>query len=71
MLSHNALPRYAMIAIFSRGVAVAAEQHVAVTSSAIPPAQRDPAAATVTVPRLQNLKQPHTVRKRIFLPPPV
>jgi len=38
LLSHSALTRCAMIVIFSRGVAVAAEQPAAVTRLATPPA---------------------------------
>lgn len=68
LLSHSELARCTMIGIFSRGVAVAAEQPLAVTILTIPPcsqhtpAPRDPAAATETVPRLQNLKQQHRIR---------
>jgi hypothetical protein len=36
LLSHSSLARYAVIGIFSRGVAVAAEQPAAVTRIAIP-----------------------------------
>lgn len=67
LLSPSALGRYAVIAIFSRGVAVAAERPVVVTSPAIPPAPRDLAAVAATVSRLQKLKQRH---RRFLAAPP-